>query len=139
MTFPYLWESKASFSVTVYDDNLTLISIQTVPKLWIRIINITSNNQRLWSVGDNDQRSKHFCSNVQCALCKFHITNGQNTRDQIIRDRRSKHVWSNCMPCIPFIVSGSPNEFWLHTRDACAITTWRLGLHAPLVACKNVL
>ena len=26
------------------------------------------------------------------------------------------------------------NECWLHTCDACLITTWRLGLRAPLVA-----
>ena len=35
--------------------------------------------------------------------------------------------------CIPYILSGSPDECWLHTWDACAITTWRLGLRAPLV------
>ena len=34
-----------------------------------------------------------------------------------------------------FILSGSPNECWLHTCDACARTIWRLGLRAPLVAC----
>ena len=31
----------------------------------------------------------------------------------------------------------SPNEFWLHTCDACVITTWRLALRAPLVARNN--
>ena len=36
--------------------------------------------------------------------------------------------------CIPFILSGSPNQCWLHTCDACVITTWRLVLQAPLVA-----
>ena len=35
---------------------------------------------------------------------------------------------------IPFIVRGSPNECWLHTNDACVITTWRLWSWAPLVA-----
>ena len=62
------------------------------------------------------------------------------------RDRWSKHAWSdyewsrstsewsNCVLCIPFILSGSPNEFWLHTYDACTITTRRLGLQAPPVA-----
>ena len=39
--------------------------------------------------------------------------------------------------CILFILSGSPNECWLHTCDACVITTWRLGLWAPLVARNN--
>ena len=61
-------------------------------------------------------------------------TDGQNTRDQITSDRRFKHASSNSVMCIPFILSGSPNECWLHTCDACVITTWRLVLRAPLVA-----
>ena len=36
--------------------------------------------------------------------------------------------------CSPFILSGSPNECWLQTCDACLITAWRLTLRAPLVA-----
>ena len=28
--------------------------------------------------------------------------------------------------------SESPNKCWLHTCDACVITTWRLGLWANL-------
>ena len=32
---------------------------------------------------------------------------------------------------------GSPNECWLHLCDACLITTWTLGLRAPLFARKN--
>ena len=71
-----------------------------------------------------------------CALHKFYMTDGQNTRNQITSDGRSKCVWSNCILCIPFILSGSPNECWLHTCDACVIATWRLGLWAPLVACN---
>ena len=43
-------------------------------------------------------------------------------------------VWSNCVLCIPFILSGGPIERWLHTCDACVITTWRSGLRTPLVA-----
>ena len=39
--------------------------------------------------------------------------------------------------CILFILSGRPNESWLHTCDACVITTWRLGLLAPLVTHNN--
>ena len=39
--------------------------------------------------------------------------------------------------CIPFILSGIPNKCWLHTCDACIITTWRLGLRAPLVTRNN--
>ena len=37
-----------------------------------------------------------------CALRKFHVTDSQNTRDQIASDRMSKCAWSNCLLCIPF-------------------------------------
>ena len=37
-----------------------------------------------------------------------------------------------------YILSGRPNECWLHTCDACVITTWRLRLQAPLVTRKNL-
>ena len=62
------------------------------------------------------------------ALRKFHMTDGQNTRDQITSDRRSKRAWSKCVLRISYILIGSPNECCLHTCDACVITTWRLGL-----------
>ena len=51
----------------------------------------TSNNQRLWSAGDNDQRSKRFLLK-RCALRKFHATDCPNTRDQITSDRSSKRA-----------------------------------------------
>ena len=35
----------------------------------------------------------------RCALRKFHVTNGQNKRDQITSDRRSKRAWS-CVLCM---------------------------------------
>ena len=44
----------------------------------------TSNNQRLGSVGDNDRKFKRF-QLQRCALRKFHVTDGQNTRVQITR------------------------------------------------------
>ena len=50
----------------------------------------TSNNQRLRSVGDNDQRSNVLLK--RCALRKFHATDCPNTRDQITSDRRSKRA-----------------------------------------------
>ena len=59
------------------------------------------------------------------ALGKFHVKDSQSMPDQIMSDRRSKHAWSNCVLCIPFIVGGSPNEYWLHKCDACVIKTWR--------------
>ena len=60
--------------------------------------------------------------------CKFHMTDGQNILNQITSGRRSKCAWSKCILCIPYILSGSPNECWLHTCDARVITTWRLQL-----------
>ena len=81
------------------------------------------------------QRSKVKTLLLQrCSLRWFHVTDSQNTRDQITRGRRLKRAWSNCVLCIPHILGGSQNECWLHICDACVITTWRLGLRAPLVA-----
>ena len=70
----------------------------------------------------------------RCALHKFYVTDSQNACDQITGDRNFKRVCSYGVLCIPFIFSGSPNKCWLHTCDTCVITTWRLGLGAPLVA-----
>ena len=64
----------------------------------IYIAIITTNNQRLRSAGDSALRRR------------FHVTDSQNTRDQITRDRRSKHAWSNCVLCIPFILRDGPLE-----------------------------
>ena len=73
-----------------------------------------------------------------CALCQFHVIEGQNAHDQITSDRKSKLAWSDCILCIPFGLSWSPNECWLHTCtcSASVIEKWRLGLGAPLVACN---
>ena len=45
------------------------------------------------------------------------------TRDQITSGRRSKRVLS-----IPFIFSGSPNDFWPHTFDACVTTNLEIRI-----------
>ena len=74
-----------------------------------------------------------------CALHKYQVIDGQNMCDLITSDRRSKREWSNHVLCIPFILSESANECWLHTCDACVITTWRLGFWAPLVTLKEVI
>ena len=84
--------------------------------------------------GRQQSKVKRFCSNTASTLRSFLIIDGQNTRDQITRGRKSKPAWSNCILCIPFILSGSPKKCWLHTCDAYIITTWRIGLQAPLVA-----
>ena len=56
------------------------------------------------------------------------------------QEKRSKCEWSNCFLWIPFIlISGSPNEWWLHTCDACIMITWRLKLQATLVARNKVV
>ena len=73
----------------------------------------------------------------RCALHKLYVTDSQNRRDQIIRDRRSRPLWSNCVLCIPFILSGISNECWLHTCDVCVMITWRLGLRATRGACNE--
>ena len=69
-----------------------------------------------------NQRSK--C----CALCRFHMTDGQNACYQITNDRRSKCAWPNCVLHIPFILSGSPMYAgYIHATHAW-LKTGRLGL-----------
>ena len=77
------------------------------------------DNQRLRSAGDNDRRLK-----VSRDRWSKHAWS--NSHDEISSDKRSKSAWSNCVLCIPFILSGSPNECGLHTCDVRVITTWRL-------------
>ena len=43
-------------------------------------INITNNNWRLWSAGDNDRRSNMLLLQC-CALLKFHVVDGQSMCD----------------------------------------------------------
>ena len=65
-------------------------------------------------MGCNYRRSKRFCSStVLCVSFTWQMV--KNTNDQILSDRRSKHARSNCVLCISCILSGSPNECWLHT------------------------
>ena len=92
---------------------------------------------RATTIEDQNAFSPALCFVKWNALRTFHLTDGQNTSDKLTSDRRSKRTWLNCVLCIPFILSGSPNESWLHTCDACVITTWILGLRAPLVARNN--
>ena len=93
----------------------------------------TSNNQRLQSVGDNDQGSKHFFSSVLCASFMWQMVETCMIRLRVIE---SPKVRDQSALFIPYIVSGNPNECsWLHTCDACILATWILGLRAPLVAC----
>ena len=66
-----------------------------------------------------------------CALRKFHVSNDQN-KTRMIRLRGVEG--RNARDQIVFLVVRSLNEYWLHTCDACVMTTWRLGLRAPVVA-----
>ena len=77
---------------------------------------------------------KRFCSNT-VLLSEFHLWSKYMVSDY--DGRRSKRAWPNCILCIPFTFNGIPNECWLHTWDTCVITTWRLGLWAPLDACTT--
>ena len=64
------------------------------------------------------------------ALCKFHVTDGQNTRDQI------KRVKSHVRDHIAF---GIFHSFLVEVQKDCWLhTTWRLELLDPLVA-RNYL
>ena len=117
------------------------INSQLVHLLPIAILNLimakTSNGGWVTTI-EGPNAVKCFCSNT-VLLYKFHLTDCWNMRDQIMQGRSSKRPWSNCVLCIPFILSRSPNECWLHTCSACIITTLRLGLRAPLVARKKLV
>ena len=54
-----------------------------------------------------------------CALHEFHMTNGQNTLDQITSDRRSKRGWSNCILYIDPIHFPSKSKRILATNMQC--------------------
>ena len=98
----------------------------------------TSNNQRLRSVGDNDLRSNAFAPSQWKALCRFLVTDGQNTCDHITRCRRSKPARSNCILCIPFILSGSPNKIMLATYS-CTCNTCNNNLEIIRIAASSCL
>ena len=83
------------------------------------------------------QRSeiKRFCSNsVLCVSCTWQIVKTLVIRLRGVEGRNACNQIAFWLLCIPFILTGSRNECWVHICDACVITTWRLGLRAPLVA-----
>ena len=91
---------------------------------------------RLMSAGDNDRRSKHFGSMIPHGVLCLSFT-WQIVKTRVIR------LWviegPNARDQSAFCAYTCPNECRLHTYDACAITTWRLGLRAPLVARKKMV
>ena len=96
----------------------------------------TSNNQRLRSAGDNDRRSKRFCSiAVLCVSFTWQIVKTRVIRLRVIEGPNARDQIAFCA-FHSFLVEVQTDAgwCWLHTCDACVITTWRLGLRAPLVA-----
>ena len=94
-------------------------------KIILLVIKVAECGQQRLNVKMLSLRS----SAVLCVVVKIYM---------ITSDIRSKRTCSKCVLCIPYILCGSPNE-WLHTCDACVITTWRLELQAPLLACDYPL
>ena len=98
---------------------------------------ITSNIQRLGSAGD-DRRSKRFYSNaLLCVRFTWQMVKTRVTRLRRVEGR-------NACDQVRFfafllILSGSPNECWLHTCDACVSRIRKLELRAPLIARHNFI
>ena len=62
----------------------------------------------------NNQRSKRFCFNA-VLICVAFTWQMVKTCIEGRRGRRLKRTRSNCILCILFILSASPNDCWLHT------------------------
>ena len=89
------------------------------------------------SAGDNDRRSKCFCS-IAVTFRKFYVqifnthlirlrvTEGPNMNDQIESCAFHSFLEEVQIKCL------------LPTCNVCIITTWRLGLQAPLVALFSI-
>ena len=81
----------------------------------------TSNNQRLRSAGDNDRKVKTLLLQ-RCALRKFHVTDGQNTRDTITSDRRSRRAYARDRIAFcafhSFLVEVQTHTGYIHTTNA---------------------
>ena len=116
------------------------MSWQSWPQIWT----ITNGLKKvhvgvgiLMSVGDNDRRSKCFCS-IAVTFRKFYVqifnthlirlrvTEGPNMNDQIESCAFHSFLEEVQIKCL------------LPTCDVCIITTWRLGLQAPLVALFSI-
>ena len=99
---------------------------------WIRGYAVTTrNNQRLRSVGGNERRAK--C----CALCKFHVTVGQNCT-RVIRVIEGPNVHDQIAFCAfhPSLVEVQMKA-GLHTCNACVITTWPEFLESRLALIED--
>ena len=89
------------------------------------------------SAADNDRRSKCFCS-IAVTFRKFYVqifnthlirlrvTEGPNMNDQIESCAFHSFLEEVQIKCL------------LPTCNVCIITTWRLGLQAPLVALFSI-
>lgn len=53
--------------------------------LELKNIRMTSNNQRLGSCGRQQSKVQMILPHLWCALHRFHMTDGQNMRNQITR------------------------------------------------------
>ena len=136
------WQSLLLIITTVLNfsrhsssSSLSRSASKEVKKKIIIIILVVTKGYRVWATtieGQNIFAPTLCFAQVSCDRWSKHAFH-----DQITSDRKSECEWSNrilCIPFIPFILSGSPNECWLHTCNACMISTRRLGLRAPLVA-----
>ena len=107
-------------------------------KIYKNVYKKTSNNQRLRSAGDNDRRSKRFrFSAVLCVsftrqkvkprVNRLRVIEGSHVRDQIALCTFHTLLVEDTYHC-----DRGPNR--LQAATYSLLTTWRLGLRAPLVA-----
>ena len=66
-----------------------------------------------------------------CVAQVAHVTDGENTRDQITRGKKVKTRMIKLGSVHSILLNGNPKECWSHTCDACVITTWRFRIASP--------
>ena len=95
-----------------FSDQLQLVN-QSLKYNWQNCIRLSnSNNQRLWSTGDNNRRSKRFCSNaVLCVSFAWLMVKKRVIRSRMMEGPNivwSKRTWTKSVLCIPYSLIAIP-------------------------------
>ena len=136
----------------LHEEETSLIIFQAKKLIWreicstksvfiIRTINIQQKKEKRnhYSIIEQNTLSENYMENI--IKCSHPKMTGQNDQQDESLTGQVHDQAGHCPLTGRYfelcILSGSPNECWLHTCSTYIITTWRLGLRAPLVARNN--